>query len=137
MFTQAFSPEQSASGLLENGRDVIILYVKEFHKEVNAINLSGLSQFTYNWFATETKDAYVLQVNWENGVHIAIRFDQQHFGLLEQMRRPKDVILSTSPISSLMEKAQAENTDFLELGEVLTFSQLVFTNHQPEEYQGH
>ena len=137
MFTQAYSPEQSASGLLENGRDVIILYVKEFQKEVKTINQSGLSQFTYSWFATENKNAYVLQVNWESGVHIAIRFNRQHFGLLEQLRRPKDVILTTSPISVLMEKARAENLDFLELGEVLTFSQLVFTNHQPEEYQTH
>lgn len=131
MFTQAYSPEQSASGQLENGRDVLILYVKEFHKEVKTINQAGLSKFTYNWFATEKKDAYVLQVLWENDVHIAIRFNQKHFGLLDQLRKPRDIILTITPISALMEKA-AGNQDFLEFNDVLTFSQITFTNHQTE-----
>ena len=128
LYTEAYSPEQSAFGKLENGRDVLILYVKEFTEKVKAVNQSGLSAYTYHWFATELKDAYVLQVTWENEVHIAIRFNSQHFGLLDQLLQPKDVILTTTPISILMEKAQASNYDFLEFGEVLTFSQLTFSN---------
>ncbi len=127
MFTQAYSPEQSAFGKLENGRDVLILYVKEFSKEVKAVNQSGLSGYTYNWFETEQKDAYVLQVTWENEVHIAIRFNHQHFGLIDQLLQPKDVILTTTPISELMEKAQKNDYDFLEFNEVLTFSSLSFS----------
>ena len=42
MFTQAYTPEQSAFGKLENGRDVLILYVKEFCKEVSTVKQSGL-----------------------------------------------------------------------------------------------
>lgn len=126
MFTQAFTPEQSAFGKLENGRDVLILYVKEFSKEVKAINQSGLSGYTYNWFATEHKDAYVLQVTWENEVHIAIRFNSQHFGLIHQLLQPKDVILTTTPISELMENAQKNAYNFLEFNDVLTFSNLSF-----------
>lgn len=126
MFTQAFTPEQSAFGKLENGRDVLILYVKEFDKEVRSINQSGLSHYTYNWFATEHKDAYVLQIIWENDVHIAIRFNQQHFGLIDQLIQPKDVILTVTPISEMIEKAQKSDYDFLEFKDVLTFSQLSF-----------
>ena len=126
MFTQAYTPEQSAFGKLENGRDVLILYVKEFSKEVKAINQSDLSGYTYNWFATEQKDAYVLQVTWENETHIAIRFNPQHFGLLDQLLQPKDVILTITPISELMEKAQKSDYDFLEFNDVLTFSSLSF-----------
>lgn len=127
MFTQAYSPEQSAFGKLENGRDVLILYVKEFSKEVQAVKRSGLSGFTYNWFATEQKDAYVLQVTWENEVHIAIRFNPQHFDLIEQLLQPKDVILTTTPISILMDHAQKNNANFLEFDNVLTFSNLYFS----------
>ena len=126
MFTQAYTPEQSAFGKLENGRDVLILYVKEFYEEVCAINQSGLSGYTYNWFATEQTDAYVLQVTWENDVHIAIRFNTQHFGLIDQLLQPKDVILTTTPISDLMEKAQKGDYNFLEFNDVLTFSHLSF-----------
>lgn len=126
MFTQAYTPEQSAFGKLENGRDVLILYVKEFSKEVSAVKQSGLLGYTYHWFATEHKDAYVLQVTWENDIHIAIRFNSQHFGLIDQLLEPKDVILTTVPISYLMEKAQKNDYDFIEFSDVLTFSNLAF-----------
>jgi len=126
LFTQAYTPEQSAYGKLDNGRDVLILYVKEFIEEVRSINQSGLSKYTYHWFTTEHKDAYVLQVIWENEVHIAIRFNSQHFGLIDQLLQPKDVILTTTPISELMEKAQKSDYSFLEFNNVLTFSQLSF-----------
>ncbi|HZK55232.1 MAG TPA: hypothetical protein VFC84_13680 [Desulfosporosinus sp.] len=126
MFTQAYTPEQSAFGKLENGRDVLILYVKEFCEEVRTVNQSGLSGYTYNWFATEQKDAYVLQVTWENDSKIAIRFNTQHFGLIGQLMEPKDVILATTPISDLMEKAQKSDYNFLEFNDVLTFSQISF-----------
>lgn len=132
MFTQAFTPEQSAFGQLENGRDVLILYVKEFSEQVKAINRSGLSRYTYHWFATEHKDAYVLQVTWENEIHIAIRFNPQHFGLISQLIEPKDVILTTTPISLLMEKAQNNNFDFIEFNDVLTFSKLSFETPKSE-----
>jgi len=126
MFTQAYTPEQSAFGKLENGRDVLILYVKEFCEEVRAVKQSGLTGYTYHWFATEQKDAYVLQVTWENEIHISIRFNAQHFGLIDQLLQPKDVILTTSPISALMEKAQKSDYNFLEFTDVLTFSGLSF-----------
>jgi len=126
MFTQAYTPEQSAYGKLENGSDVLILYVKEFCEEVRSIKQSGLSRYTYNWFATEQKDAYVLQVTWENDVRIAIRFNPQHFSLLDQLLQPKDVILTTAPISELMDKAQKSDYNFLEFTDVLTFGQLSF-----------
>jgi len=127
MFTTAYSPEQSGFGKLENGRDVLILYVKEFSEEVKAVKESGLSGYTYNWFSTEQKDAYVLQVTWKNDVNIAIRFNTQHFGLIDQLLQPKDVILTTTPISELMEKAQKNDFDFLEFNNVLTFCSLSFS----------
>jgi len=127
MFTQAYSPEQSAFGKLENGHEVLILYVKEFSEEVKGVNQSGLSKYSYHWFATELKDAYVLQVTWENEIRIAIRFNSQHFGLIAKLIQPTDVILTTIPISHLMEKAQASNYNFLEFSDVLTFSKLSFS----------
>lgn len=133
MFTQAYTPEQSAFGKLENGRDVLILYVKEFKEQVKIIRRSGLSSYTYNWFATEHKDAYVLQVTWENDVHIAIRFNSPHFGLIEKLLQPRDVILTTVPISELLEEAKIYSNSFLEFNDVLSFSNLSFAIPRPEE----
>ncbi|MHB8126252.1 MAG: hypothetical protein ACYDEJ_11545 [Desulfitobacteriaceae bacterium] len=126
MFTQAYSPEQSAFGKLENNRNVLILYIKEFSEKVKTIKQSCLSKYTYNWFATEKKDAYVLHVAWENDVNIAVRFNQQHFGIIAQLIEPKDVILTTTPISELMLLAEKKGYNFLEFDEVLTFSNLSF-----------
>lgn len=132
MYTQAFSPEQSAYGKLDDGRDVLILYVKEFSEQVRTVNQSGLSSYTYHWYATEAKDAYVLQFTWKNDTHIAIRFNTQHFGLLDQLLQPRDVILTTTPISILMEKAQTSHYNFIEFSDVLTFSKLTFELPSPE-----
>ncbi|MGC7872963.1 hypothetical protein ACPUYX_15730 [Desulfosporosinus sp. SYSU MS00001] len=132
MFTQAYTPEQSAFGKLENGRDVLILYVKEFKETIRAINQACLSNYTYHWFATEHQDSYVLQIVYTDDLHIAIRFNTQHFKLIAQLMEPKDVILTATPLSELMENAQKNSYNFLEFKDVLTFSQLSFTVPTPE-----
>lgn len=132
MFTQAYTPEQSAFGKLENGRDVLILYVKEFKETIRAINKAGLSNYTYHWFATEHQDSYVLQMVYTDDLHIAIRFNTQHFKLVAQLMEPKDVILTATPLSELMVNAQKNSYNFLEFKDVLTFSRLSFTVPTPE-----
>lgn len=134
MFAKAYSPEQSATGQLENGRDVIILYIKEFAPEVKAVHAAGLSTYSYDWFATEQKDAYVLQITWPNDIYIAVRFNQQHFKLLAALVQPKDVIITTTPISELLSSAQTSGCDFLEFKEVLTFSNMVFSDPSSATY---
>lgn len=126
MFTQAYTPEQSAFGKLENGRDILILYIKEFREKIRAVNQAGLSSFTYDWFETEHQDSYVLQVVYTDDLHIAIRFNTQHFKLIAQLIEPRDVILTSAPISELMENAQKNSFNFLEFSDVLTFSNLYF-----------
>lgn len=126
MFTQAYTPEQSAFGKLENGRDILILYIKEFEDKIRAVNRAGLSSYTYDWFATEHQDSYVLQVVYTDDLHIAIRFNTQHFKLIAQLIEPKDVILTATPISELMGNAQTNSFNFLEFCDVLTFSNLSF-----------
>jgi hypothetical protein len=134
MFTQAYTPEQSAFGKLENGRDVVILYIKEFGETIKAINQAGLPSYTYHWFSTEHKDSYVLQVVYTDDLHIAIRFNTQHFKLIAHLIEPKDVILTSAPISELMENAQKNSYNFLEFKNVLTFSNLSFVVSD-DEYQ--
>lgn len=132
MFTQAFTPEQSAYGQLENGRDVMILYIKELKDKINAVNHAGLTSYTYHWFATEHQDSYVLQITYTDDLHLAIRFNTQHFKLIAQLIEPKDVILTAAPLSELIDNAQKNAYNFLEFKDVLTFSQLSFTAPTPE-----
>lgn len=127
MLTKAFSPEQAGFGKLENGQEVMILYVKEFAEQINAVKKSGLFKYTYNWFSTEHGDSYVVQFKWENGTEIAIRFNSQHFKLIAQLMEPRDVIVTAKPISVLMSTAMEDNSDFLEFDDVLTFSGVTFS----------
>lgn len=126
MLTKAYSPEQSAVGKLENQQDVIIIYVKEFEEQVASVNRSGFSSYTYDWFSTENKNAYVLKIEWEDGINIAIRFNQPHFKLLAQMIEPCDLILTTSPISELISSAEQSGMNFLEFTQVLSFNNMQF-----------
>ncbi|HZW81885.1 MAG TPA: hypothetical protein VFF14_00505 [Candidatus Deferrimicrobium sp.] len=126
MLTKAYSPEQSAVGKLENQQDVIIIYVKEFEEQVASVNRSGFSSYTYDWFSTENKNAYVLKIEWEDGINIAIRFNQPHFKLLVQMIEPCDLILTTSPISELISSAEQSGMNFLEFTQVLSFNNMQF-----------
>ena len=133
MFMQAFTPEQAATGKMENGRDVIILYVKEFSRQCQEVNQSGLNHYRYNWYHNAEKNAYVLHVSWEDKVSLAVRFDQQHFALLAAMVEPKDVILTTIPITELVAKAKESGNSVLDFtGPVVTFSQLIFDD--PKQY---
>jgi hypothetical protein len=133
MFFRAYSPEQAATGKLENGRDVIILYVKEFKKQCQEVNDACLSKYRYNWFYNKEQNAYVLQVSWGDEVHVAIRFEQQHYRLLAAMVEPKDVILTTIPITDLVSKVKENGNNVLDFsGPVVTFSQIVFDD--PKEH---
>ncbi|ADY56951.1 hypothetical protein Sgly_2678 [Syntrophobotulus glycolicus DSM 8271] len=127
MLTKAYSPEQAGFGKLEDGRDVVILYVKEFAEQIAGVKNSGLSKYTYNWFSTENGDSYVVQFKWDNGVDMAVRFNSQHFKLIAHFMEPRDMIITAKPISDLVSAAQEKNTDFLEFDEVLTFSGVTFS----------
>lgn len=133
MFIEAYSPEQAAMGKMENGREVIILYIKEFKKECQAVTDYGLSKYTYNWFHNDEKDAYVLQVSWGESLNIAIRFNQDQYALLAALVEPKDVIITPVPITELVSQAKENGKDFLSFPEaIITFSQLVFDD--PKQY---
>ncbi len=132
MFFQAYSPEQAATGKLENGRDVIILYVKELKKECKEVNDASLSKYRYNWFYNKEKSSYVLQVSWDDEINVAIRFSQQHYSLLAAMVEPKDVILTTVPITEIVSKIKDNGNSVLDFSEpVVTFSQIVFDDPKP------
>lgn len=132
MFFQAYSPEQAATGKLENGRDVIILYIKEFKKECQEVNEASLSKYRYNWFYNKEKSSYVLQVSWDDEISLAIRFNQQHYPLLAAMVEPKDVIITTVPITELVSKIKENGNNVLDFSEpVVTFSQIVFEDPKP------
>ena len=132
MFFQAYSPEQAATGKLENGRDVIILYVKEFKKECQEVNDTSLRKYRYNWFYNKEKSSYVLKVSWDDKISLAIRFNQQHYPLLAAMVEPKDVIITTVPINEIVSKVKENGNNVLDFSEpVVTFSQIVFDDPKP------
>lgn len=131
MFTKAYSPEQSAMGKLEDGRSIMVLYVKEFEEEYKTVQSKGLSTYKYNWFHNPELNSYILQIEWNDELHVAVRFDREHWKLLAALVDPVDLLLTALPISQLI--SQAAGRDFLDFsGPLVTFSQIVFQD--PSKY---
>lgn len=123
----SYSPEQSATGRLDNGREIIILYVKEFAAECEAVRKDNCSRYRYTWFHNAEKDSFILHVVWENKTQIGIRFTRQHFSLLTYLTEPKDLILTPVPITELVGLARSRGDEHLSFPDtVVTFSQLIF-----------
>jgi len=132
MLVTSYAPEQSATGRLENGREVIILYIKELERECQSLWKEPCGQYRYSWFHNEEKDSYVLHITWTNNARLGIRFGHQHFPLLAAMVEPKDVILTSQPITKLVQDARDRGDSCLSFPEtILTFSQLVFEDPRP------
>ncbi len=126
MFTQAYSPEQSAHGQLENGQHLLILYVKEYAQELTKVNEDAVHKFEYTWFANEDQTEHVLHIRWENDVHVSVRFTPAQEALLDYLKAPRNLIISAIPIPELVE--QSPSGDLLNLtGPVATFSGMVFS----------
>lgn len=127
MFTKAFSPEQSAQGQLADGREILILYVKELAQELNQVNQQQISHFKYDWFANEGKSEYVLHIEWVDGPQISIQFKLPHKGLLDYLSVPRDVIITALPIPQLVE--QSPDGEALNLtGPIASCSGLYFSD---------
>lgn len=125
--TQAFSPEQIAQGCLENGKEVIVLYVKEFREQLSRVSASGQVGYFYTWAYLEDKDGLVLFISWENDEEIAIMFAPNQHEVAEDMLDPKELIITALPIDVLVAEAQAAGKDFFDLrGPVAWLSEVVY-----------
>jgi len=133
--TRAHAPEQSATGRLGDGREIVILYIKEFADQCQALQDSGCSRYRYAWFHNEEKNNYILHVKWEDETQIAVRFTPQHFSLLALLIEPKDVIITPVPITDLIKEAEARGDDHLLFSTpIITFSKMVFEDPRPYLY---
>ena len=130
MFFQAYSHEQAATGKLENGRDVIILYVKEFKKECQEVNEASLSKYIYNWFYNKEKSSYVLQVSWDDEVICHPFLTSKHY-LLAALVEPKDVIITRNQSRDSLQSQKTVTMCRFFSEPVVTFSQIVFEDARP------
>ena len=125
--TKAFSPEQIAQGSLDNGKEVVVLYVKEFIEQLNRVSAAGKVGYFYTWSYHEEKDGIILFVCWENNEEIAIVFTPQQHEVAEDMLDPKDIIITALPIDVLVDQANAEGRDFFDLsGPVAWLSDVIY-----------
>lgn len=123
----AFSPEQIAQGCLENGKEVIVLYVKEFREQLNRVSRAGKLGYCYTWSYLEEKDGLVLFIYWDNDEEVAIMFTPNQHEVAEDMLDPKELIITALPIDVLVAEAQAAGKDFFDLrGPVAWLSEVVY-----------
>jgi hypothetical protein len=123
----AFSPEQIARGCLENGKEVIVLYVKEFREQLNRVRAAGHLGYLYTWAYLEEKDGLVLFVSWENKEEIAIMFSPNQHEVVEDMLDPKELIITALPIDVLVAAAQAAGKEFFDIsGPVALLPEVIY-----------
>lgn len=124
---KAFSPEQIAQGCLENGKEVIVLYVKEFREQLSRVSADGRLGYYYTWSYHEEQDGLVLFIYWDNDVEIAVMFMPNQHEVAEDMLDPKELIITALPIDVLVAEAQAAGKDFFDLsGPVAWLSGVVY-----------
>lgn len=128
---KGFCPEQIATGSLDNGKDVVILYIKEFSEQLNKVGQSGQLNYLYNWSKPVEGDSVVLYICWENNTEIAVVFMPNQYEILESMRDPKELIITGIPINLLVEQAQKNGQDFFDLTENVVYLRDV-TYKEPE-----
>lgn len=128
---KGFCPEQIATGSLDNGKDVVILYIKEFSEQLNKVGQSGVVNYLYNWSKTQDGDSVVLYICWENNTEIAVVFMPNQYEILESMRDPKELIITGIPINLLVEQAQKNGQDFFDLTENVVYLRDI-TYKEPE-----
>lgn len=125
--TKGFSPEQIATGALENGKEVVILYIKEFNEQLNRVRKAGNIGYFYNWSYLKESDSYVLFIYWHNDEEIAVVFTPKQRAIVEALKSPKELIVTSIPINLLVKNAQQESKDFFELdGPVVYLNDVVY-----------
>lgn len=124
--TKGYSPEQVASGTLDNGKSVTILYIKEFADQLNRVSKAELLQYYYNWSYMEESNSYVLFIYWTNDAEIAIVFPPQQHSVIDSLREPRDLIVTATPINILIEKARQTGEDFFDLEGAAVIRDVVF-----------
>lgn len=124
---KGYIPEQIASGALENGEHVVILYIKEFSHQLKHVNKSGHIGYIYSWSYVEDNDSYVLYVCWENKVDIAVVFGPRQHPVVEQLKEPKNLIITSLPINVLVDKARTAGESFLDLEDSVFLEKVKFS----------
>jgi hypothetical protein len=128
---KGFSPEQIATGCLDNGKEVVILYIKEFSEQLNKVGQSRQLNYLYNWSKPDDGNSIILYICWENNAEIAVVFMPNQYEILESMRDPKELIITGIPINLLVEHAQENGQDFFDLKDNVVYLQDV-TYKEPE-----
>lgn len=125
--TVGYSPEQIATGSLDDGKEVVILYVKEFHQQLNNVKDCGQIGYFYTWSRLEDTDSVVLFIYWDNEEEVAIVFPPVQHSIIEQMRVPKELVITSVPINMLVENARNSGLDFFDLqGPIVHLSDIIF-----------
>ncbi len=130
--TKGYSPEQVATGCMENGKEVVILYVKEVNEQLNRVSQSGNIGYFYTWSYIEESDAFILFIYWNNDEEIAVVFPPNQRSVVEGLRTPKELIITSIPINVLVKNAQQAGQDFFDLSGPTVYLEGVVFKEPPE-----
>lgn len=128
---KGFSPEQIATGCLDNGKEVVILYIKEYSEVLHKVGQERQLNYLYNWAKPDKNGSIILYICWENNIEIAVVFLPNQYEVLDSLRDPKELIITGIPIDMLVEQARSKGHDFFDLSDNVAYLQNV-TYKEPE-----
>lgn len=124
--TKGYSPEQVGAGTLDNGKSVVILYIKEFKEQLERVAKADQMQYYYTWSYKEDNDSHLLFIYWLNDEEITVVFPPAQHSVVESLRTPKDLIITATPINKLVEKAHRSGQDFFDMEEAVIIRDAVY-----------
>lgn len=125
--TRGYSPEQIANGTMDDGRDVVILYVKEFCEQLKRVSAGGEIGYFYTWSHVEDTNSFVLFIYWNNDEEVAIVFPPKQHYIINSFHEPKQLVITALPIKTLVEAARQTGQNFIDFqGPVVCLDNVVY-----------
>jgi hypothetical protein len=132
--TRGYSPQQIATGNLEDGKEVVILYIKEFSEQLRRVKSAIGVGYFYTWSYLANSDTYILFVYWDNQEEVAIVFPPSQHTIIEGLKEPKELIITSTPIKMLVDRAVDTGQDFFDLdGPIVYLRDIVLKETSPQE----
>ncbi len=124
--TKGYSPEQVGAGTLDNGKAVVILYIKEFKEQLARVAKAEQLQYYYTWSYKKDTDSYLLFIYWLNDEEITVVFPPNQHSIVESLNTPKNLIITATPINLLVQKAQRSGRDFFDMDDAVIIRDAVY-----------
>jgi len=83
--------------------------------------------YFYTWSYLPESDSFILFICWDSGDEVAILFPPNQHSIVDSLKQPKELIITSTPVNVLVNQAMETGEDFFDLkGPVAYLQDVVF-----------